>query len=74
MLINTKLVCDMKRACAYPVTMIDEKGFSYCTIHGIARRSSGLRVRKLRPWEIKQLESGQPIPSYNPGKRPAEVK
>lgn len=53
------------------VTHIDEKGFAYCTTHGIYRRDvSGVRCRKLRVWELRLMESGQGLPSYKPGPKP----
>ena len=64
MLKNQILRCDMKRDCAAPVSMLDNKGFVYCADHGLQRREGGIPCRKLRPSEIKQLERGQAIRSY----------
>ena len=54
------LSCDMEKGCKKPVTHIDNKGYTYCTEHG-ARRKSTVPTRKLKPAEIKKLESGQTI-------------
>jgi hypothetical protein len=58
------LKCDMSEACEEPVTHLDEKGFVYCTKHGVQRRGSGHRCRKLKPSELRQLKSGQPLAKY----------
>lgn len=54
---------DDRSRCTGSVTHIDEKGFIYCATHG-GIRSTYRRCRKLKPNEIKQLESGQPLKSY----------
>jgi hypothetical protein len=61
---NGTLKCDMKRECTEAVTHIDEKGFVYCRAHGISRKS-WMRCRQLTPRELKQLKSGEPLPSYD---------
>jgi len=58
------LKCDMSKTCEEPVTHIDEKGFVYCTKHGVQRRGSGHRCRKLRPNELGQLKRGEPLAQY----------
>ena len=55
--------CDMVRDCGDPVTHIDNKGFIYCTTHGIARRS-WKPCRKLRAHEIRRLERGEQVTKY----------
>jgi hypothetical protein len=58
------LQCDMKRDCTLPVTMIDNKGFIYCTFHGLQRRSHGTPCRKLTSTEIEGLKRGEPVKRY----------
>lgn len=60
------LTCDMEKDCPSPVTMIEEKGYCYCSEHGRARRDWGRRCRKLRPWEVRLLQAGGALPSYRP--------
>ncbi len=48
------------------ITHLDEKGFIYCTKCGINRRESGVYCRRLRAWELRLLEAGEPVPSYKP--------
>jgi len=57
------LKCDMKADCKEPVSYIDERGWVYCKKHGLDRKYS-MRCRQLRPDEIKQLESGQPLEHF----------
>lgn len=61
-----QLNCQMVAACAGQVTHIDEKGYVYCLPHGTQRRASYVRCRALRPWELKLLQLGKPVPSYRP--------
>lgn len=56
------LFCDMGD-CNRMVTHIDEKGYVYCTDHGIERRS-WKRCRKLRPHELRRLRRGEPLTHY----------
>lgn len=63
MLIDGRLQCDMSRECDRPVTMLDEKGFCYCSGHGEARRGL-MRCRKLRPHELRSLASGKTLARY----------
>ena len=56
------LSCDMVRSCTAPVTHIDNKGWTYCEVHGPLRRAHGTPCRKMTAAEIKKLESGQTIP------------
>lgn len=60
---DSKLVCQMTNNCGSPVTHIDSSGFVYCEMHGRQRRAYK-RCRKLKPAEIKRLESGQPLTRY----------
>lgn len=56
--------CDMAKDCTSPVAMLEDKGWIYCTVHGLMRRASGRRVRKLRPHELNRLKKGQQIERY----------
>ena len=58
------LSCDMDLECKAEVTMIEEKGWIYCTYHGTHRREYGYRNRKLRPHELNRLKRGQQIAKY----------
>jgi hypothetical protein len=44
---------------------IDHKGFAYCTEHG-KERQAYCRTRRMRPWEVKLIATGTPLPSYKP--------
>lgn len=57
------LTCDMTEGCTEPVTHIDNKGFAYCTDHGITRRD-WCPCRKLRPWELRKLQRGEALARY----------
>lgn len=57
------LCCDMKDDCAAPVTHIDNKGYAYCTQHGVERRS-WRPCRKLRGWELRRLQRGEQLTRY----------
>ena len=59
----TVLICDMVDGCMEPVTHLDNKGYVYCTDHGIGRRD-WRPCRKLRPWEIRRLLRDQPLARY----------
>jgi hypothetical protein len=49
------------------VTHIGDKGYVYCTPCAQYRRVGGSeRVRRMRPWELRLIESGKPVPSYQP--------
>lgn len=63
---NRILTCEMHKDCSQPVSMIEDKGYVYCAEHGVERRSYGRRCRKLRPWELRLLRTGEPLPSYRP--------
>ena len=55
--------CDMAHECDAPVTHIDDKGYTYCTPHGVSRQ--GYRpCRKLRPHELRRLERGDTLAHY----------
>ncbi len=57
------LRCDMEEECVATVTHIDNKGFAYCTEHGIARRT-WMPCRQLRPWELRRLLRSKPLARY----------
>lgn len=57
------LKCDMYEACLQPITHIDNKGFVYCHNHGVNRRDTH-PCRKLRSWELRRLQRGEPITRY----------
>jgi uncharacterized protein len=61
----SKPTCDMKRDCPNPVTHIGEKGFIYCAEHAPGRKRWE-HCRQMRPWELKLIDSGTPLPSYEP--------
>jgi hypothetical protein len=61
---DTPLSCDMDHACAEPITMLDRKGYIYCTTHGMNRRLFGIPCRKLLVRELKQLKRGEQIANY----------
>jgi hypothetical protein len=62
---DTPLACDMDHACTAPITMLDRKGYIYCTPHGLDRRTlSGIPCRKLLVREIAQLKRGEQIAKY----------
>lgn len=63
MLEPAKLCCDMKKDCVAPVTHIDNKGYVYCTEHGIERRDCR-PCRKLKAKERLQLLRGEPLAKY----------
>jgi len=54
------LKCDMEKDCKETITHIDNKGFIYCQKHG-EQRKVYCRCRKLKPSELKKLQSGMPI-------------
>lgn len=58
-----RLICDMVRECTDPITMIDNKGYIYCTRHGLARRGTQ-PCRKLRGREIRRLTASEPLARY----------
>jgi hypothetical protein len=53
----------MTSTCAEPITMLDQKGYVYCTEHGLSRRSY-IPCRKLRPYELRRIERGEQIVRY----------
>lgn len=54
------LSCDMEKGCTAPVSYVDNKGYIYCTRHGVMRRV--IRpCRKLTAAELKRLQAGQTI-------------
>lgn len=59
--------CEMSDDCKAPVTMLESKGYVYCTEHGLDRRESNRgrsHVRKLRPHELRKLERGEVLAKY----------
>jgi hypothetical protein len=58
-----KTRCQMDDECAEPVTMIDNKGFVYCTEHGLGRRLT-CGCRKLRQHEQNRIRRGEPLTHY----------
>lgn len=61
--------CDMQRDCINPVTHIGEKGYVYCSAH-VGDRKGVERCRRMRVWELKLIQAGQPLPSYSLGRKP----
>lgn len=57
---HNTLTCQMTDDCKAPVTHIDNKGYIYCTQHGIDRRDVR-PCRKLLKREIAALERGNAI-------------
>lgn len=57
------LRCDMKADCNELVTHIDDKGFVYCTAHGVRRRD-WRPCRKLRSWEVNRLKADKALSRY----------
>jgi hypothetical protein len=66
-----RLTCQMRYDCAEPVTMIDRKGYVYCTEHGIDRRFVH-PCRKLLKREVKALERDEAIHWNERAERAAE--
>jgi hypothetical protein len=65
--------CEMDTACPEPVTMIGDGGYIYCTHHGRVRRERRYeRTRRMVSWELKLVESGQPLPAYTLGRKPVD--
>lgn len=57
------LKCEMTDDCQAEVTHLDNKGYIYCTEHGIQRRD-WKPCRKLRPHELRKLQRGEQIARY----------
>lgn len=55
--------CDMEKGCPEPVTHLDQKGYVYCTEHGLDRRRSQ-PCRKLRTFELNRLARGEQVNRY----------
>jgi hypothetical protein len=53
----------MTDKCTEPVTHIDDKGYIYCSHHGLYRRFYR-RCRKLRPHEMRRLQRGELVKHY----------
>lgn len=59
---TTKILrCDMDKACTADVSHVDHKGYVYCAAHGVQRKTSGIRCRKLTATEIRKLAASEPI-------------
>lgn len=58
-----RVLCDMEAGCLAPVTHLDDKGFVYCTPHGLIRRG-WRRCRVLRGWELRKLQKGLTLNRY----------
>jgi hypothetical protein len=53
--------------------MIGDGGYIYCTHHGRVRRERRYeRTRRMVSWELKLVESGQPLPAYTLGRKPVD--
>ncbi len=57
------LQCEMDLACRSSVTYLDDKGFIYCTVHGLERQASR-NCRKLREHELNRLKRGLAVKKY----------
>ncbi len=55
--------CDGKAGCLEPVAMLDQKGYVYCTSHGLWRRGYQ-PCRKLTSSELNKLARGEQIARY----------
>lgn len=42
-------------ACTRPITHVDDQGWVYCYHHGLQRKASGRRVRRVKPQERELL-------------------
>jgi hypothetical protein len=71
---KTQLHCEMSKECGHPVTHLEYKGFVYCKECAMELKWSRRIVRALRPWEIKMLQAGQALPSYEPKRKPVTVR
>ena len=58
-----RLQCEMYRECPSEATHLDQKGFIYCEVHGVARRRF-YPCRKMRPHEVRRLLTGRTINKY----------
>lgn len=70
---TVSLSCDKRKDCIKPVTMMDKKGWLYCSEHGpymLADRP----VRKLRQWEIRMLLAGGTLYYRPENKQQCEVR
>ena len=68
---TTAPTCDMSHECKDPVTHIGEDGYVYCAFDALRRRNWE-RTRKMRPWELRWIAAGKPLPDYKPGPEPKE--
>jgi hypothetical protein len=57
------LTCGMTEDCLSDVTHIDNRGFLYCTFHGLKRRND-TPCRKLWSHELNKLRKGEIIKGY----------
>lgn len=60
---TVELHCEMSETCTQEVTHVDQDGYTYCTSHGVARRSYK-PCRKLRTAELNKLQRGETIERY----------
>lgn len=58
------LKCDGSKTCKQIITMIDKRGFIYCSLHGLQRKNSGESCRRLRRHELSALRRGDTIKRY----------
>ena len=66
----SKLTCQMVDGCTAAVSHIDNKGYVYCAAHGVERRD-WRPCRRMRRWEIRELEAGRPI-HWKPTRKPVQ--
>lgn len=71
--VRRPLTCDMSEDCRNPVTHIGSKGWVYCAECRVHRKGWE-RTRKIRPWEMKLLLAGEPLPAYYPIRKPKQEK
>ena len=73
--IRIPATCDMVSDCPNPVTHIGRKGYIYCQQHAFERRIYGTEsTRRMAAWEIRVIEAGKALPSYDPISKPAELE
>lgn len=64
--------CEMRANCPNEVTHIGSKGYVYCAACAPDRQGIE-RTRKMRPWELKLIQAGKPLPTYKPISKRAAV-
>lgn len=66
--------CEMRAECTAPVTHIGDGGYVYCAPHALDRRAARWeKTRRMRPWELRWVAAGRPLPSYRPAPEPKEA-